>query len=258
VAIVEWLPLNALSDPRIATKLNEVLLSWTAQWFANEPTWSLGKIELAAQAQKDQPQIGRWDTLGSGLFFRATANEIATLGCHLVDAAQPAPVCSAEDNELLTLLATEALISLAEAIANALHIHAPTDRAQGQFSDTDCLILNIEFVASAPLKLQLALPTFLVVNYRKSLIAAINEPLPKTAELLSSVIANHSVRLRAPLGVARISIAALGELEKGDVIRLDTLLNGKFSLISARNGNAVCSAQLTQANGKLQIVAVDG
>lgn len=252
MTVFEWLPFAALADERVESCLKETVGLWARRWFVADEKWHLGKIETVTRTNAAARTLSKWHDTGAGMAHGASDKQMLALGLSIVDAPDPAPACNPTDTELLTSLAKGAVADLVQSIAKAIGAAAPPAPQENPFAQTGGLILHVGSVVKDVTALKIAVPAYLLVGYRKAFVQSPKEIVQQRGQM-SDAIGDQAIRIAVPLGSATLSINDMRQLEEGDVIPLDTLIEGTFALHASPGGKAFCNARLSQSGGELQI-----
>jgi flagellar motor switch/type III secretory pathway protein FliN len=186
-----------------------------------------------------------WQAFGHQCFFAWDGD----LAVNLAKVALAAPVgkmaLSATDKTLLGQFAGQMMEDLSNRIAKTLRLAAePSDAAavSRPLSSHGGLELELAHDKGFP-GLLIALPASVLIPMRKTVIG-------------SDALSEEALTFTAVLGEARLKAADLLALDEGDVIVLDTSVEGSVSFVSRKSGGKIGQARVMPDGGKLQLIAI--
>ncbi|HYF22972.1 MAG TPA: FliM/FliN family flagellar motor C-terminal domain-containing protein [Caulobacteraceae bacterium] len=246
-----WLPVDALVREAVRAPLDAAVRRWSARWFAGR---SVGVPRLAAVPATERPR-GDWRVYRRAAAIdcsRQARTRIADLG---LDCSLDRLTLGEADRRLVDAFEREVLRDLSQTVEDALGVlgdwrPAPETPAEplGRLGGATAGLADDR---GAPL-LTLALPqACLLPLCRESL----GPPRPGEEPPGSRVraLASTPVALEAVLGQAEVALADLKALAPGDVLVLDTRLDGPALLRVAGAGRPVAEGVLTQDEDALAL-----
>lgn len=205
IAPTPWLPATTLATPRAAAPFVEVVAAWSRDWFAAK-AW---RAETSFQPESGDAWSIVRDEPGFALAARPKAS--IELALALLGAVPTTPPREA-DHKLLRRLASRALDDLAGRISAIL---PRTIEASG----TRMWQLGIGHGgARFPFALRINQAVLIAATRR----AFSPRRAPATLTLPRAALRDIEVEIAGHLGSARLAVAALGDLDVGDLLVLDT------------------------------------
>lgn len=251
IEATDWLPVEALVDPRLAARLDELVPRWSERWFGSANMCKFAGFGRGKTSAKLPATATTWRPAESGISCGWSDQLGLKLGLAIVDAADSNRPRSSSDKALLSGLAWEALSDLTAMAARSLGIEAGSQRPT-----TDCGH-QIGWQTRNTLKqipeLAFKVPASALVPARKALIGSSHSAALEGGKL-SDMCADASLPVRAILGEARISWSECRNLEVGDVVVLNQTLDQPFTLLATRSGSEICQLSLAQEGGGLQLL----
>lgn len=241
----EWLPLQALASPKLQAALAGAVEDWSQRWRPGEGV-VLGSLR-AAPRSADHPQgdpgLGRellpGVVLGSGFPVQA-----------LVERALRKPAkapLTALDRVVLAEVERRLVADLGETIGRALPAgrRAPVaDPFEGGW-----IAAPLETPGGVRLG-ELQLAPGVLVPLRKQVCAA-PRPRPPLPGALLQATADRPVRLELRLGRSELSLDAMLDLAVGDLVLLDTPVDGALDLVLGPS--VAARAKMFAEDGRLSL-----
>lgn len=255
-AVVDWLPRSALADPRIKTMVVEEIGRWNLRWFGDRAGYSMSPFSVAKSMQRPASAGEKWIELPGGLACRWTDKQAIALAKRIVDAESQRQLSAATDNILLLALAKEALSDLAMCFVKLSGIAADEPWNEANFEKFGGLQFILGTSKTAEFQLRIALPMNIAARLKKSLIGSSFEPAPLDGRLADAV-GFERLNVKVHIGSCRISARALYDLSPGDVVILDTPIDGTFPMVSESSGEQICHLQLSQDDGPRALRVAD-
>lgn len=247
---LDWLPVSAFADERLHRLLASAVLDWSRRWFAAE-TLELELVPHDKSGARLSAGNQSWQRYGSPWAFAFTDAPLA-LGLIAAGApADPLPLLDG-DTELLTGLGEVIVADLDHVLANAIN----ADPGSGSPAACDKPHDAVEFVIrrrTGNALLVIAISRSALVASRKSLIASPQRAF--VAEQIAAAVSNERVGFTARLGTASLTLGEARNLAVGDVLVLDTRLDGEVAIECDRGGADVLTATLSKSGGQLRMLA---
>ena len=250
----EWLPVEALVDPRLNARLDEAVSSWGERWLGSVSAFEITGFGLRKPIAKLPAIPVDWRATETGISCVWTEQLALKFGLVIVDSKDRNRPRSKSDKALLTGLAWEALLDLTDLFAKSLRLEtgshgfsADGERQIGwRVHSKTKLLPELEFKVSAST----------LVRARKALIGS-NTAVYVAEDRLSDLCANTSLPIQAVLGAANMSWLECRDLEAGDIVILDQRLEMPFPLTALKSDSEVCRVSLSQHEERLRLVVVE-
>ena len=239
-----WMPPEALVREAVRAPLDAAVRRWSARWFAGR---SVGVPRLAAVAASERPR-GDWRVFRRAVAIDCSRQVRTRIADWALDCSLDRLSLAEADRKLVDAFEREVLRDLSLTVEDTLGL--PGDWRPVPDSPVEPLgrlggaTAGLADDRGAPL-LTLALPqTCLLPLCRETL----GPPRPAEEPLDSRLraLASTPVALEAVLGRAEVALADLKALAPGDVLVLDTRLDGPALLRLAGAGHPVALGTLAE------------
>lgn len=245
----EWLPSTALTDGAVKNGCIEVVKSWSDRW-SNQPApvvrdlivWPdrplsndeyIGRTVQLPWSAKRALQLTRW-----------------ALGITVADA----PLTGA-DQLVLEALGQEIALDLAESLSRWFDMSATDTSATGEGA-RGRILLGLDLL-DGDMRLRLAMPASGLARYRKKHCAPLPPIARPTASFPLSALPDARIEIEALLGKTPLSLRDVRSIEVGDVIRLDTKLNGTIPIFRRGHESSLFEANFAQGDDVALLTLVD-
>lgn len=254
IEATDWLPIEALVDPRLAARLDDEVGKWSERWLGSADICKFAAF-VWGKAGAELPKLANsWRLTEAGLSCAWSEPFGLKLGLAIVDASDRYRARSNSDKALLTSLAWEAVSDLAKSAATSLGVKNASGTAMvGHVRQIGWQTRNT--LKDLP-ELAFQMPASMLVPARKALIGSVLPP-ENVRERLSEACASTSLPVRAVLGKATIRWSECQNLESGDVVILDQSIENATTLLSAKSGSAICKLSIAEDDGRLKLLVAD-
>ena len=250
----EWLPVEALVDPRLNARLDEAVSSWGERWLGSVSAFEITGFGLRKPIAKLPAIPVDWRATETGISCVWSEQLALKFGLVIVDSKDRNRPRSKSDKALLTGLAWEVLLDLTDLFAKTLRLEAGL---HGLSADYEKQIgWRVNSITKLLPELEFKVPASALVPARKALIGS-NTAIYAAEDRLSDLCANTSLPIQAVLGAANMSWSECRGLEAGDVVILDQLLGMPFPLTAQKSRSEVCKVSLSQHEDQLRLAVVE-
>ena len=245
----DWLPLGVAVRDAVRNPIEQAIELWANQWFARR--------RLRVGAYEAIPSKGGarlpWRQFGQAV--AVAQSQPGRLALLALDADTDGCLPTERDSRLIEAFETSLFGDLADRVARALGLEPVLDEPPrlvedpfGRDGGVKIEIVETNRVAS----LTIAIPL-------EAMLPACRRTLPprsaKTMSLSPRVgaLTETSVEIEAVLGRAKVTIEELGHLAVGDVLVLDTPLDGLAEVIRPRTSDILAHARLSEDAGSIAL-----
>lgn len=180
-----------------------------------------------------------------------TAHGVAKM---LVDAPEKSSTLSVADKRLLSLLAREALRDLSSEIASRLALRMVENHIEPDLKGVAMADLKLASTCKSLPELRLGISLSSLAAARKAMVGSVSNS-GSPIGLRSDAILGEQIEAIVQLGRATLPASDLLNLSEGDIIIVDTAIDGVIPIVSAKSRTKICEAKLTQDNGQLLLNA---
>jgi hypothetical protein len=246
----EWLPLDALADPRIVEAAKPIVEQWSLRWFGRE-AYGVGKAMVQRSSGSAHLSKAEWRSFDGAAFVDWSDEKGMSLARMALDAPAGLNDHGSVDKKLMTRLAEDMVEDLSQALQKAWKL--PGLGRVHPFSVRGGLKLQLAEGKGAP-SFWIAVPAEELVPFCKSLIAT-----PRAFKTIDcsfeDAFDSEKLSYAVYLGTAPISAGDLCALAEGDILVLDTALSDPVPFISQKSGRTIGKANVSGEEGKLQLLA---
>lgn len=250
----EWLPVEALIDPRLKARLDEAVLRWGERWLGVAGTFEIADFGHRKPTAKLPATTVDWRNTETGISCVWTEQLALKFGLVIVDSKDRNRLRSKSDKTLLAGLAWEALLDLTDLFAKSLRLETGSHQFSADYERQ--IGWRVNSITKLLPELEFKVPASALVPARKALIGS-NTAVYAAEDRLSDLCANTSLPIQAVLGAANMSWSECRDLEAGDVVILDQLLEMPFPLTALKSGSEVCKVSLSQDESRLRLAVVE-
>lgn len=250
----EWLPVEALVDPRLKARLDEAVLRWGERWLGAAGMFEIAGFGHRKPITKLPTTPIDWRATETGISCVWTEQLALKFGLVIVDSKDRNRLRSKSDKTLLAGLAWEALLDLTDLFAKSLRLETGSHQFSADYERQ--IGWRVNSITKLLPELEFKVPASALVPARKALIGS-NTAVYAAEDRLSDLCANTSLPIQAVLGAANMSWSECRDLEAGDVVILDQLLEMPFPLTALKSGSEVCKVSLSQDESRLRLAVVE-
>jgi hypothetical protein len=246
----EWLPFDALADPRIMQAVEACVEQWSIRWFGHAVYRPVKQV-LRPPSERRAVSTAQWRVFGSSFFFDVAESQVSDIARLALDAPDGDVALQPADKALMTRFGDMILQDLATAMRQAWQL-APFECTH-PFAGPGGLNIQIAGSGNVP-PLSVGVPIPALVPFRKSLIQSLL-PVEELAGPLEDYFEAESMAFSVILGESPISLAGLTTLAVGDILVLDAALLQPVPCISRLSGRKIGAATLSNAGETIQLFA---
>jgi hypothetical protein len=250
----DWLPAGAARTPALRAILAAALETWSARWLG-AATLILTDVETIEADACAAPLDGGWTIHHDKVAIAASRPQVRRLAGMAVQAPVEALVLSEADADLLDAFAermlTDLSASLELAFGGAAGENGPPRRVIDPFGTQGGLLASAAIGCGEPL-VQFALPMGLWAGALRTSLALGRRPAVPLPPV-SPVVAETRIAVEALLGRAVLRLGEVVALAPGDLIVLDSSVEGGAELLLAGSGRPLARGTLTAAADRLAL-----
>lgn len=252
--VFDWLPANAIEDDGVRGLIELAVSNWTTRWFGERALCAVSiRFVRVDQAQDGDPWI-RDRACVAVQRSRAMSRRLLELA---LDIGLEGLVLSSVDRRVTSQLAETIASDLAGEIEQSLGCGAAA-RSEPVVVTAPLGGLGGLLVAVSegrdPL-LSVAIPQAVAAVARKAAMGRPGKPSGKL-DGVKKALGPIAISLDATLGSANLSLADLRQLAPGDVVVLDTPLEGDGEIALSHGQNRIASGRLSEVDGVLALTVV--
>lgn len=247
----EWLPLEIAGHASLRATMSGVAQAWSEHWFAHRRA-IVGVIDAVAGGALVGDSSRSWRRHGAVLAINTPVGG-ARLAGWLLDADWDPLLTGLAEQLILETLETAVLGDLCERVRKALGL---TDSASGE-PQTTLDPLGPDGGAVAELKeaggglaLRIAIPLAALAAARKSDMPA-RTPRTRPVETRLAALGQTMIEAQAGLGSVELSLEDLQNLAPGDVLVLNTRLDGLALLTVEGTARPLAQGRVSNTEGRL-------
>jgi flagellar motor switch/type III secretory pathway protein FliN len=253
-SVREWLPLDIVDQAVIRTALAGAVEAWSEHWFQRHRL-VVGSIVAAPRGATSADSGWSWTLFGQAVAINRSSNSPTPFASWVLDGGWDPLLASAADRLIVEDLEATLLADLSGRIEAKLGLVGAASAIADEISDP----LGADGGAIVGLKsesgagaLRLAIPLAALVAFRKSRLpnrSVATERLGSRSDALDAT----SVQLDAQLGDAQLALADLQTLAVGDVLVLNTRLDGLAALTVEGAARPLARARVSHTEGQLTL-----
>jgi flagellar motor switch/type III secretory pathway protein FliN len=253
-SVREWLPLEIVGHTAVRAALADAVEAWSDHWFRRHRL-TVGSIVAATAGSAARDGGWSWKRFGEAVAINLSANSPTPFAAWLLDGEGDPLLTSAADRVILDDLETTMLADLATRIEQNLGMAGAMQDGVAEIADPlgedGGAVVGLKEASGAAV-LRLAIPRPVMAGFVKTKAPrrrpAAHRPDPRVEALRAT-----EVRLEACLGAAELSLADLQNLAPGDVLVLDTRLDGLAALTVEGGVSPLAAARVANTDGRLSL-----
>lgn len=250
----DWLPLDIVGHPVVRAALADAVEAWSVHWF-NRHRLAVGGLVASPAGSAARDAGWAWKRFGQAVAFNLSGNSPTPLASWLLDGEGDPLTTGAADRMILDELEATVLADLAARIEQSLDLAgapgAGAEDVTDPLGEDGGAIVGLKEVGGTAM-LRLAIPQPILAGLVKSKLPR-RQTSPSRPEPRIAALGGTQVRLEARLGAAEVSLADLQTLAAGDVLVLDTRLDGMAALAVEGGVSALAGARVANTDGRLSL-----
>ena len=247
----DWLPWQALDDPRVAGDIKGAVSRWSGRWFKAAPVYEFGLS--ARERVAALPEARKWLSRGHGLGFDLDGDLILHLACQALNAPNNGEI-NPSDHPLLMAVGHDMVDDLSLELAALLGIESSIWSSFGAPIEFGAQKAWLECeIAFTNGKLRIAIPQSVAVQMRKDKIGSAAKS-PPHAVSLRALLSEERIAFTAILGSAEIALSDVRSLSVGDVVILDNGPGEGIEIVSGDGSKAIGTAKLVAGSAGTQLI----
>lgn len=254
--IFDWLPRSTFVDPRIKAIFAEEASSWSRRWFGDRADFTIIKFGVVRPDDGVIPAEGKWNEIGGGVACHWNDKQGILIAKLIVDADDRRHPHNMKDSHLLCAVANEALCDFGTAIAKATDMPRALVADIGMLQRDGGLLFSLGTTKKSLPQLHFGIPFDIASRIRKAMINSIIDP-KRIEGRLADAFGPEELTVAVRLGEARVPAHTLWDIAPGDVILLDTTINGVFPMVSAKSEEPICNLQLSLKDDDITLLVAD-
>lgn len=240
-----WLPTGALEPAHFEQAISRLLEEWSSHWFAKAS--ATGRVRLRDAGVAGLPGPG-WRSWGSDCGIGIDEAGRLALAEAMLGRPVPANGVQAHDRPLLEDVTEKCLEDLAGRVCWLIERDRVPHMSPHPPAQSGGMIWDISLKRGGP-AMQLLIGRPALVRWRKSLAPKANAP---RLGGISSGLSQQPVDLHLQLGQGALSFSELQGLCRGDVVILDSEVEGALPLVAAGRPTGI-QARLVEDGEAVQL-----
>lgn len=250
----DWLPPGVAAHASVRASLTVAVEAWAEYWFARwRPT--VGAIDTVGSGALGQDSGRSWRRHGTSLCVNRPAGEALSLTAWLVDAVWDPLLLNAAERLIIDELETVLLTDFCRRLEITLGVSATAPSAPEVLPDPlgpdGGAVVEVK-EGGGGLALRVAIPLAVLAAARKRALPARATPA-RPVESRLAALGKTEVRAEVRLGSAQLSLEDLQNLAPGDVVVLNTKLDGLALLAIEDTAKPFAHCRISNTKGQLSM-----